>query len=1510
NIEWTSSGVNDVKIEFTTDNGQSWTQIVQSTPSDGFYQWNPVANVTSTSCKIRISDATDGSPYGLSAGLFTIVPPAAVTVTSPNGGEYWEVGSTYEITWVAENLANVQIDYSVNNGSTWTSITASTANTGNYSWTVPLGLNSTQSKIRVSDPADGQPFDISDNVFTLSSVPQQSITVTAPNGGEVWGSGTSQNITWTSSGVANVKIEYSTNNGQSWTTIIASTLSDGFYQWNPLPSITSTNFKVRISDDTDGFPFDLSDNVFTIAPVADVTVTAPNGGELWTTGTTQNITWIAENLENVKLEFTTNNGSSWSTIIATTPNVGTYLWTIPNLNSNLCRVRVSDPDDGQPFDLSDSAFIISNQVQQSLTVLSPNGGEDWEATTTQTIEWLSSAVNNVKIEYTTNNGIDWTTIVASTPSDGLHEWSPAQPSALYKIRISDAADGFPMDESDAVFTVSLAKELSITYPNGGEVLTAGEVYNILWTSQGITHVMIEYKTVNEPGDSGWTSITNRTPSDGSYAWGPTVPSTTYRLRMRNADASSPMDESDGLFKVDPQPVITVIAPNGGDTIQAGLSYNILWSSVSVENVKIEVSTNNGANWQVIIASTESDGIYTWSVPGTINSSLCKIRISDTDGSPSDVSDNAFVIYNVIPQSIAVVQPNGGENLPVGTSYNITWISTGIDSVKIEYSTNNGLNWTTVVSSTLSDGFYQWNPVPAVVSTNCRIRISETSDGFPYDLSDNVFTIASEPDITVQSPNGGEVWTYGSTQSIRWLAENVEKVKVEFTTNNGATWSTIVDSTDNTGSYLWTIPNLNSSLCKVRISDARDGLPFDLSDNVFSLSNQVQQSVNLTSPNGGEIWEATSSRTITWVSSAISKVKIEFTTNNGISWTTIVDSTESDGLYEWNPVPNTPSGLCKVRISDYLDSIPNDESDAVFTISQARSLQVIYPNGGERLISGTVYNVLWNSQGVTNVKIEYRLSNASEWIEIISSTPSDGSYEWSPSIPSTQYKMRISDAGSTVPIDESDGTFTVEDEPSITIITPNGGDTLQASTMHEIRWTSNGLSAVKIEFTTNNGSSWTTIVDSTESDGSYLWSVANVNSSLCKLRISDEADGLPSDISDNPFTIYNVTPQQINVVRPAGGENFPIGSSQEIIWSSQGVTNVMIELSTNSGLNWTTIVASTPSDGSYLWAPVPNSYSTNCRIRISDAADTTPFAVSPANFTISAEPALAVIAPNGFENWISGTSQQIRWSSTNVAYVKLEFSSNNGATWSSITDSTPSTGIYTWSNIPVANSDLCRVRVSDGVDGIPFDVSDTTFSVVQSKALRMVFPNGPTVTPTGTILCNVTTDTTIIWYSVGVTTVNLELTLDNGATGWTSIAAGIPSTGAYYWTIPASFSSLARVRVTDATDPTLTDMSDGVFNLGFTPPGAFININGGTSLEAGTANEIQMIVPEDFLSSFLEFSEDDGVTWKLIERLEYRLPGIHIYDWEKPQELKDRQLILRLRSATTEKSFVSEAFSVK
>ena len=106
--------------------------------------------------------------------LATVTPVTvldSIVVLSPNGGEVWPAGSVQSIRWAISGIiGNVGIDISIDGGMTWSPIVASTANSGNYPWTVTAAASS-QCLIRVFEEADGVPFDPSDGLFGILPAP-------------------------------------------------------------------------------------------------------------------------------------------------------------------------------------------------------------------------------------------------------------------------------------------------------------------------------------------------------------------------------------------------------------------------------------------------------------------------------------------------------------------------------------------------------------------------------------------------------------------------------------------------------------------------------------------------------------------------------------------------------------------------------------------------------------------------------------------------------------------------------------------------------------------------------------------------------------------------------------------------------------------------------------------------------------------------------------------------------------------------------------------------------------------------------------------------------------------------------------------------------------------------------------------------------------------------------------------------------------------------------------------
>ncbi len=97
-----------------------------------------------------------------------------------------------------------------------------------------------------------------------------------------------------------------------------------------------------------------------------VTITYPNGGEGFVPGETEVIRWDGQrNLGTYLLEYTTNNGTSWTTIsAAVAQNVQQYSWVVPSTVTGRAKIRITRAGFS---DMSDSSFAIIG-VPASLAV--------------------------------------------------------------------------------------------------------------------------------------------------------------------------------------------------------------------------------------------------------------------------------------------------------------------------------------------------------------------------------------------------------------------------------------------------------------------------------------------------------------------------------------------------------------------------------------------------------------------------------------------------------------------------------------------------------------------------------------------------------------------------------------------------------------------------------------------------------------------------------------------------------------------------------------------------------------------------------------------------------------------------------------------------------------------------------------------------------------------------------------------------------------------------------------
>ncbi len=128
-----------------------------------------------------------------------------------------------------------------------------------------------------------------------------------------------------------------------------------------------------------------------------VTVTAPNGGEIWAGGQAHTLTWTAADVVGlaanpIRLSVSYDGGASWSVIADAQPNSGSFSWTPPAMDNNrvLVQVEATDRAGNRGSDRGDAVFTLDSTppgAPQSLTA-TPSG---WTKVANFTLTWTNPA---------------------------------------------------------------------------------------------------------------------------------------------------------------------------------------------------------------------------------------------------------------------------------------------------------------------------------------------------------------------------------------------------------------------------------------------------------------------------------------------------------------------------------------------------------------------------------------------------------------------------------------------------------------------------------------------------------------------------------------------------------------------------------------------------------------------------------------------------------------------------------------------------------------------------------------------------------------------------------------------------------------------------------------------------------------------------------------------------------------------------------------------------------------
>jgi len=567
--------------------------------------------------------------------------------------------------------------------------------------------------------------------------------------------------------------------------------------------------------------------------------------------------------------------------IDTGPNA---FWTGPVFNGNW-KWQVTAVDACNNTANSTTSYFQVDQPGPSVMVNSPNGGEVWAAGEIYPITWFANPTDGIiDIDYSVDGGDTWVDQASGEANDGSYLWTlPSAESdlCLVRVNVNDYASGSASDTSDNVFTITAgAPTVHITNPTGGENWMGNSSYNITWTVSG-TPVMVSL-SYSSNGGATWTPIASSASLSSPYTWQlPSINSDQCLVKVEAKDALGNVGiDISGVFSIDSKyPDVNVKSPNGGEKLVAGTNVTITWSasdfwpmngfgaSQSADlAIDLYYSTDGGTTWETAIATDEgNDGAYLWSIPSSIDSTNCLVKVDATDlagNVGSDTSNGGFSISpatDTTDPAVTVTDPDGAESYLGGDTQNITWTATdavGVTSVDLYVSSNGGVDWAVVALGEDNDGTYAWT-VPAINSVQCLVKAVafDAAGNSASDMSNSVFTITTEapdvnaPVVTVDRPVGGETFAGGSQEFILWsatddrTAQSAITIALYYKVGTG-NWTSITFDGENDGEFKWTVPVINSSqvLVKVEATDEASNVGFDVSDNEFTISTSVQVSI--------------------------------------------------------------------------------------------------------------------------------------------------------------------------------------------------------------------------------------------------------------------------------------------------------------------------------------------------------------------------------------------------------------------------------------------------------------------------------------------------------------------------------------------------------------------------------------------------------------------------------------------------------------------------------------------
>ncbi|MBE0665931.1 MAG: hypothetical protein IH584_08900 [Candidatus Aminicenantes bacterium] len=326
--------------------------------------------------------------------------------------------------------------------------------------------------------------------------------------------------------------------------------------------------------------------------------------------------------------------------------------------------------------------------------------------------------------------------------------------------------------------------ITVLSPNGGENWVIGSPVTVRWTptaAEQNVRIML-YRGGTADANRLGNIVDSVRGNTGSFSWtagvhsgGRAVAGNDYRVRVKIVG----VNESDFGRDFSLLGTIAVSEPMETAAYEASTStLHVAWTAADVGgNVRIDLERQDGAERYVVSDSVAAGGSpLNWPIPLATAEGTYRVRVSQ---GASEGSSGRCHIMAYRPPGLAVLQPNGGEELVMGRSYPVRWRPRHLSgNVRVELLKDGRLVGVLSDSSPVGGMCtYYWDAktcgtVKLLARGGYKVRVS-TLDGLHSDVSDRSFSLTLPPNIILFDPGAGDTWVSGTVEEIRWNATKME-----------------------------------------------------------------------------------------------------------------------------------------------------------------------------------------------------------------------------------------------------------------------------------------------------------------------------------------------------------------------------------------------------------------------------------------------------------------------------------------------------------------------------------------------------------------------------------------------------------------------------------------------------------------------------------------------------------------------------------------------------------------